>query len=289
MEVIDPASEREAQDGQEEMRAVVSRHERDVSLCEDAREGAWEQVEGRPPGPGPVDEVLLEALLGVGAEDEDDREDEEVLLGADDGGPVGEVGVGEAGAVDADVGEAQRVGGADGDPDGVARAGGGLRGGGVRVVGDVPQRLQQEPGGGRGCGVAGRERRGLGGGGEDLADPFCVQIQHRAPRRGDWSIGVWGSRTGSRALVGFGSPPPGRDRIVGFLVRRGEVHGRRRMRRFGELLDALSFFSKGKGENCWICWAEVGLSPSSFSFACYNASGDVGTVKKKKATWAGPV
>ena len=183
MEVIDPASEREAQDGQEEMRAVVAGHERDVGLGEDAREGAWEQVEGRPAGPGPVDEVLLEALLGVGAEDEDDGEDEEVLLGADDGRPVGEVGVGEAWAVDADVGEAQRVGGADGDPEGVARAGGGLRGGGVGVVGDVPQRLEEEPGGRRGRGVAGRERRGLGGGGEDLADPFRVQIEHRAPRR----------------------------------------------------------------------------------------------------------
>ena len=79
-------------------------------------------MEGRPAGPGPVDEVLLEDLLGVGAEDEDDREDEEVLLGADDGRPVGEVGVGEAWAVDADVGEGRRVGEADGELDGVTFA-----------------------------------------------------------------------------------------------------------------------------------------------------------------------
>ena len=195
MEVIDPRLECEAQDGQDEVQAVVAGHEGDIGTREDARKGTWEQVESWPPGAGLVDEVLLEALLGVGTENEDDGEQEEVLLGADDGRPAVEVGVLEAGAVDADVGDAQRVGEADGDPDGVARAGGGIRGGGVGVVGDIRQRFEKDPGAG-GRRVGARERRGSAGGGEDLVDGVCIKIEHRARRLGG------GRLIGSPGLIG---------------------------------------------------------------------------------------
>ena len=136
-------------------------------------------MEGRPPGAGLVDEVLLEAMLGVGTESEDDGEQEEVLFGADDGGPAAEVGVLEARAVDADVGDTHRVGEADGDPDGVARALGSLCGRGVGVVGDVRQRLEKDPGGGV-RGVRARECRGLARDGADLVDGFWIIMDHRA-------------------------------------------------------------------------------------------------------------
>lgn len=190
MEVIDPAIHREGGSGEDEMVAVVAGQEADIRACEDVRIGTWEQAERRAPRARLVDEVLVEPLPGVGGGFEGDGEEEEVLLRADDAGPAGEVGLLEAGAVDAHVGDAERVGDADGDMDGVAGARGGLGGAGVGPVGDVPQRLEEDPGGGRGGGGGARERRGSAGRGEDLADGLCTgRVVHRARRGGrslDW-------------------------------------------------------------------------------------------------------
>ena len=72
--------------------------------------------------------------LVVGAELECDPEEEEVLVGADHAGPLVEVGVREARAVDAHVGDSRRVGDEEGGLDGVAGARGGFGSGGAGAV-----------------------------------------------------------------------------------------------------------------------------------------------------------
>ena len=88
-------------------------------------------------------------------------------MGADYAGPLREVGLLDARAVDANAGDTRRVGGAEGGLDGVAGPRDGFGGGGVGAVSDVRQRLQEDPVGG-GCIRAARERRGPAGGGEKL-------------------------------------------------------------------------------------------------------------------------
>jgi hypothetical protein len=83
----------------------------------------------------------------------------------DDAGLGLKVGDLEAGAVDAEVGDARRLRGEEGHDDGLSCACEGFRSGSVVVVGDVAQRVEEDPGGRAGVAGGGGGHRARHGGG----------------------------------------------------------------------------------------------------------------------------
>lgn len=108
-------------------------------------------------GIGSVDEEVMQfvEVACVPATDGDAEEDE-FLVGGDDEGLDGEALGLHGGAVDAEVGDARRRGGEEGDADlaAAAVAGGeeGVGGGGVGVVGDVGRAVEEHPAAAAGIG-----------------------------------------------------------------------------------------------------------------------------------------